>query len=57
LVLNYKFNMGKELIHIGKKYFKFIDLFDETVEHCETHGIKDKGDTTQHQYLVLQKLH
>ena len=57
LGLNSKFNMGKELIPIGKKYFKFIDLFDETVEHCETHGIKDKGDTTQHQYLVLQKLH
>jgi hypothetical protein len=46
----------KKLTKIIKK-LKFIDLFDETVEHCETHGIKDKGDTTQHQYLVLQKLH
>jgi hypothetical protein len=26
---------------------------DESVEHCETHGITDKGTVTSHQYLVL----
>ena len=31
-----------------------VDLFNETVAHCEKHGIRDKGGTKEHQYLVLK---
>lgn len=48
-----KCDMAKELQKISKRWFKVADLFDESVEHCESHGIKDKGTVTSHQYLVL----
>lgn len=48
-----KCDMALELQKISKRWFKTADLFDESVEHCESHGIKDKGTVTSHQYLVL----
>jgi tRNA G10 N-methylase Trm11 len=48
-----KCDMAKELQRISKRWFKVADLFDESVEHCESHGIRDKGTVTSHQYLVL----
>ena len=48
-----KCNMAKELQRVAKKWFKSNDLFDESVEHCESHGVRDKGTVTSHQYLVL----
>lgn len=48
-----KCDMAKELQKISKRWFRTADLFDENVEHCESHGIKDKGTVTSHQYLVL----
>ncbi|MDP2303685.1 MAG: DNA methyltransferase [Ignavibacteria bacterium] len=48
-----KCNMAEELQKISKRWFKTADLFDESVEHCESHGIRDKGTVTSHQYLVL----
>ncbi len=48
-----KCDMAKELQKISKRWFKAADLFDESVEHCESHGIRDKGTVTSHQYLVL----
>jgi hypothetical protein len=48
-----KCNMAFELQKISKRWFKTADLFDESVEHCESHGIRDKGTVTSHQYLVL----
>ncbi|HET9055572.1 MAG TPA: DNA methyltransferase [Chitinophagaceae bacterium] len=48
-----KCDMAKELQKISKRWFKVADLFDESVEHCESHGIRDKGTVTSHQYLVL----
>lgn len=48
-----KCDMAKELQKISKRWFKAADLFDENVEHCESHGIRDKGTVTSHQYLVL----
>lgn len=48
-----KCDMAKELQKISKRWFKTADLFDESVEHCESHGIRDKGTVTSHQYLVL----
>ncbi|MBK8154689.1 MAG: hypothetical protein IPK61_17690 [Saprospiraceae bacterium] len=48
-----KCDMAEELQKISKRWFRTADLFDESVEHCESHGIRDKGTVTSHQYLVL----
>lgn len=48
-----KCDMALELQKISKRWFKTADLFDESVVHCESHGIRDKGTVTSHQYLVL----
>ena len=48
-----KCDMASELIRLGKKWFRSADIFDESVAHCESHGIRDKGTVTSHQYLVL----
>lgn len=48
-----KCDMAKELLNISQKWFRSYDIFDESVEHCESHGIRDKGSVTSHQYLVL----
>jgi tRNA G10 N-methylase Trm11 len=48
-----KCDMAKELQKISKRWFKTADLLHENVEHCESHGIRDKGTVTSHQYLVL----
>lgn len=50
-----KCNMGKSLTVYAEKYFKVRDLFTESVEHCELHGIADKGSVKGHQYLILEK--
>ena len=49
-----KCDMANELQRISKRWFRMVDLFVENVEHCESHGIKDKGTVTSHQYLILQ---
>ncbi|MEW6001024.1 MAG: DNA methyltransferase [Nitrospirota bacterium] len=48
-----KCNMSKQLSKIALKWFKVVDIFSENVQHCESHGIKDKGTVEEHQYLVL----
>lgn len=48
-----KCDMASQLIRLGKKWFRFADVFDESVAHCESHGIRDKGTVTSHQYLIL----
>jgi tRNA G10 N-methylase Trm11 len=48
-----KCDMAIELQKISKRWFKTADLFDESVQHCESHGIRDKGTVTSHQYLIL----
>ena len=48
-----KCDMAKELQKISKRWFNTADLFDESVAHCESHGFKDKGTVTSHQYLIL----
>ena len=30
-----------------------IDVFAESVAHCESHGIRDKGTVVEHTYLIL----
>ncbi|HEV2706243.1 MAG TPA: hypothetical protein VGV59_09990, partial [Pyrinomonadaceae bacterium] len=48
-----KCDMAEALKQIASKWFSVIDLFTESVGHCESHGIRDKGTVTSHQYLVL----
>lgn len=48
-----KCDMAKELSQIASKWFKVEDIFVEDVQHCETHGIRDKGTVVCHQYMVL----
>ncbi|MGM0511806.1 MAG: DNA methyltransferase [Pseudomonadota bacterium] len=50
-----KCNMAESLKPFAEKYFTVVDIFTESVEHCEKHGISDKGSVTGHQYLVLRK--
>ena len=49
-----KCDMGKELSAIGAETFEVVDCFKEDVQHCESHGVTDKGTVTGHQYLVLR---
>jgi tRNA G10 N-methylase Trm11 len=48
-----KCDMAEELQKVSKHWFTKSDLFLENVEHCESHGIRDKGTVTSHQYLIL----
>lgn len=48
-----KCNMAEALIGVAAPWFQVKDFFSENVEHCESHGIRDKGTVTSHQYLVL----
>lgn len=48
-----KCDMAAELSTVSKPWFKVSDIFDESVQHCESHGFRDKGSTKSHQYLVL----
>jgi len=48
-----KCNMAEALIKVAAPWFKVEDFFSENVGHCESHGIRDKGTVTSHQYLVL----
>ena len=48
-----KCDMAEHLQKLGKQWFRSVDIFNESVAHCESHGIRDKGTVTSHQYLVL----
>ncbi len=49
-----KCDMAAHLRHIARRWFRVADLFSESVSHCESHGIRDKGTVTAHQFLVLE---
>ncbi len=48
-----KCDMGAELGKRVAPWFSIADIFTEGVEHCESHGIRDKGTVSGHTYLVL----
>lgn len=48
-----KCDMAKSLSERAQKWFKVYDIFEESVEDGESHGIRDRGSVTNHQYLVL----
>jgi tRNA G10 N-methylase Trm11 len=49
-----KCDMAQELVKVAVRWFRVADIFTETVEHCESHGIRDKGTVTAHQFLILR---
>lgn len=51
-----KCDMGAELAKRVAPWFKVEDVYTEGVEHCESHGIRDKGTVRGHTYLVLTAL-
>ncbi len=50
---SHKSDMANELERVAKPWFRVVDRFDESVGHTESHGFRDKGAVTSHQYLVL----
>ena len=48
-----KCDMAKEIVKISKYWFSRYEIFNESVTHCESHGITDKGSVIDHQYLIL----
>lgn len=48
-----KCNMAEEIAKYAQHWFSHHDIFDEKVSDCENYGIKDKGSTDTHQYLIL----
>jgi hypothetical protein len=49
-----KLDMAAELEPRARSYFEVLDIFAETVGHLEKHGIRDKGVTTGHHYIVMK---
>ncbi len=49
-----KCDMAEEMSKVAKKWFKVVDFFSESVAQCESHGIRDKGTVTDHQFLILK---
>jgi methylase of polypeptide subunit release factors len=52
---NKTLDMGEALAKVAKDILKVEDIFIEPVDEIEKHGLKDKGGTTEHQYIVLTK--
>jgi len=50
-----KCDMASELALIGRRYLQVVDVLDESVGHCESHGIRDKGTVTHHQYVIFRR--
>jgi len=48
-----KCDMAQSLSHLAARWFRIADVFSESVRHCESHGIRDKGTVEDHTYLVL----
>ncbi len=48
-----KCNMAEEIEKLARPIFSRAEIFSESVSHCESHGIRDKGTVTAHTYLVL----
>lgn len=49
-----KCDMATKIEEAALPWFRVVERFSENVSHCESHGIRDKGTVTAHQFLVLQ---
>ena len=50
-----KRDMAADLSILGARHLDLVDQFSEAVDHCESHGFKDKGTVTHHQYLLFRR--
>lgn len=48
-----KCDMAEVLRNLALRWFSHAEIFRENVEHCESHGIRDKGSVVEHTFLVL----
>jgi hypothetical protein len=49
-----KCDMAAAITEVAAPWFTIADRFSESVEHCESHGIRDKGTVTVHDFVVLR---
>jgi hypothetical protein len=47
--------MVQRLVELGAERLKVVGIVEEDVRGGEHHGIKDKGLTTSHHFIFLQK--
>lgn len=52
---NSQYNMADEIAKLAKGMFASVDYASEDVGLVEKHGIRDKGATTEHQFILLKK--
>ena len=45
--------MAGEIAKVARPWFRNIEIFSESVAHCESHGIRDKGTVVEHTYLLM----
>jgi DNA modification methylase len=50
-----KYNMLDKLVELSSNRFRFNATVDECVADVERHGIRDKGTTSTHHFLFLQR--
>lgn len=50
-----KCDMADALVRVGQRNLRFIHFFSEDVGHCESHGIRDKGSVTDHQFVLFKR--
>lgn len=50
-----KIDMALEMQNYYKKYFDIVYVGTERVSNIEKHGVRDKGNTVEHEYLFLIK--
>ncbi len=52
-----KIDMGRKISEILLQNSKFdiLGLVEENVGHCNKHGIRDQGSTTEHQFLFISR--
>ena len=48
-----KCDMADEVAKVAGFWFRKVESFAESVAHCESHGIRDKGTVVEHTYLVM----
>ena len=48
-----KCDMAEEVAHVARPWFRKVDVVSESVRHCESHGIRDKGTVIEHTYLLM----
>ena len=51
-----KCDMATAITPFAARSFRVADSFVESVTHCESHGVRDKGTVTAHQYLILERV-